>query len=55
MSDPADFELTALPPEVRAAFEAERAARRALEAHVAENGGAKVDHGSGVMVALRAE
>lgn len=35
MSDPADFELTALPPEVRAAFEAERAARRALEADVA--------------------
>lgn len=35
MSDPADIDLTALPPEVRAAFEAERAARRALEADVA--------------------
>jgi transposase len=35
MSDPADIDLTALPPEIRAAFEAERAARRALEADVA--------------------
>jgi transposase len=31
----ADIDLTALPPEVRAAFEAERAARRALEADIA--------------------
>lgn len=35
MSDPADIDLTALPPVIRAAFEAERAARRALEADVA--------------------
>lgn len=35
MSDPADIDLAALPPAIRAAFEAERAARRALEADVA--------------------
>lgn len=35
MSPPAEIDLDALPPEIRAAFEAERARRAALEAEVA--------------------
>jgi transposase len=35
MSDPAEIDLSALPPEIRAAFAAERARRLALEADVA--------------------
>lgn len=35
MLPPADIDLDALPPEIRAAFEAERAQRQALEAEVA--------------------
>jgi transposase len=35
MASPEDIDLSALPPALRAAFEAERAARRALEAEVA--------------------
>jgi transposase len=36
MTAPDDLDLSALPPELRAAFEAERAARRTLEAEVAD-------------------
>ena len=36
MTAPDDLDLSALPPALRAAFEAEQAARRALEAEVAE-------------------